>query len=536
MRAIFTAFFVTCFMFHVVAPANAQDGVSDDFYSIEGAGILSGKIDGGLGDGVWIGSERGAITTLVKGMPVTSNSHVIQRLTHAALLTKSNPQDLENADQVKPGQDLLSLRIYRLLDAGDYTNALKLFSAAPEAENYADIMKAGILAMIGSGQKSMACVEIKTLEYSESDAPFWEALNAYCDYTLSDAPTDDTAAKIDNAPYPMLKAIVLSPDFRFAYDAKAFTEFSRLERALLIGEQRISVLNLTNKQIAETPPAHLTALLAQDGLPEDQRILISMYALEYGLLETAKLTALYKGYSGNTLRLPQLYKAVNDEDGVERLISLLKEAMAMQDQYPTGAFLPFTRFFTQVEINNLTPSEMRLIATLFYKSGQAIPSNLVTLYLSRYDSQEKISSDLGLLAALLMMKGPSEIQNYNTLVQKIDTTDYADDFFVRNVIENLDKDDDNDDNAPKVYEKDFLLTAKEPHVMPTQAIRDRLNSVSQKKILGESVLLSIYVLHEIPVSEIYPGLYEELKRNYENIGLTDISRDLAIEGLLGMKE
>lgn len=534
MNKLIPVLFLFVFFFGQAYPVFAA---GDDASDIEGFGLLNGKVDGALGDGAWDDSTRKDVTMLFEAMPPVSSSFVSQRLIRSALLGKSDFSVLKGSRDAETEKDLLSLRLHKLVEAGNYTSALEMFSAIPEEREITPlVLEEGILAMLGSGEKSVACLEIKTRDIPKEGSDFWSAIEAYCDVVFSENKHDAAIKAIDSSPYGILQAMSASPDYHFTYDAAKFHKFTSLERALLIAEQKINVDGITKNSISRIPASHLTALLAQDTLSAEQRIMLSVRAYRFGFTDLSTLKALYKGYEGTDLPLPLLYQKMTDEDDVQALGDLLHQAMKLYPEYSYESFLPFVGFFKQTELTDFSGKEMKLIASIYYRLDQAIPIEILEGFLSKYDDQEEIHENIDVIAAILLMDPAAQRQYLSTILPKINTPAYSSHFFVVNVIENLDKSTDSADNAAKVYEKDFVLPLEDIHHISAKPLRSRLYSLSQNKILGETVLLSIYVLDKLPLSGLYPGLFEELETNFDKVGLTEISRDLAIEGLLGMKQ
>lgn len=516
--------------------AAADSELPDDFFTMESAGLYKGQIQGALGDDAWEGSSRAEITKLIQGMPLYSQSPAQQKMIDAVLLGAANTQKLDGARDVTPGDDLLILRMNKLLDAGHYRMALDQYSALPEGTRHANLVKAGVLAMLGSGENSTACLEAKIYESGDADKEFWDSLRAYCDYTFKESLSEETKAVIEASPYPILQSLALKDGYTFLYQPAAYDALSKFEQTLLISEQAIGVPPLDRESIAALNPAHLSALIMQPAPDQDQEIRLKTHAAEYNLVSLSEIRALYKAYKGDSLKLPRLYVQISETDDDAQRMALMRQMLTLKDAYTIGAYFPFAAGFANDIIPDPTPAEMSVIAPVMYKMGKSLPSELVQNYIRQYDSVETISSDVPLLLAVVSLDADTQKQYLAQLMPKIGTAAGGDDFFVKNVIENLDNQGANDDNADKVYEKDFTLPSKVTHAMPTQALWDRLNKAGQSKVLGETVLLSIYALNEMPVSEYNPGFFNEVESNLNTVGLTDISRDLAIEGLLGMKE
>ena len=68
--------------------------------------------------------------------------------------------------------------------------------------------------------------------------------------------------------------------------------------------------------------------------------------------------------------------------------------------------------------------------------------------------------------------------------------------------------------------------------MPSVYILDRIERAYEKKAAAELVLLSLIMLDNQKLPDVYPGVFGEALHGLENVGLTYISQNLAIEAIL----
>jgi hypothetical protein len=69
--------------------------------------------------------------------------------------------------------------------------------------------------------------------------------------------------------------------------------------------------------------------------------------------------------------------------------------------------------------------------------------------------------------------------------------------------------------------------------MPSTVVWNHLLEASLSKNTGETVLLSASVLQAAELGDIYPGLLNDVRTGLRNVGLTDISSDIAASAVLG---
>lgn len=101
-----------------------------------------------------------------------------------------------------------------------------------------------------------------------------------------------------------------------------------------------------------------------------------------------------------------------------------------------------------------------------------------------------------------------------------------------NIIENLDKSFKDNHNADAIYVNDFDLTFTERYVMPMPRVWNQLVNSSQDKRIGETVLLSTVMLHKHTLGDLYPGVASDVLQSINTVGLTNISKALALESVL----
>ena len=104
---------------------------------------------------------------------------------------------------------------------------------------------------------------------------------------------------------------------------------------------------------------------------------------------------------------------------------------------------------------------------------------------------------------------------------------------MKSIIENIDKAANISDNPNEIYEKDYSLTFRRDYVMPTHVVWNHLSEAGRNRETGKTVLLSASVLQAADPGEIYPGLLNDVRNGLNNVGLTDISSNLAMEAILG---
>jgi len=124
-------------------------------------------------------------------------------------------------------------------------------------------------------------------------------------------------------------------------------------------------------------------------------------------------------------------------------------------------------------------------------------------------------------------------RNHEEIQRILNSVDKKTHTYLKNIIENLDKQNKYGFNALDVYEKDDHLTFRAKYDMPSLEVWDRLKQASAEGRIAETVLLSIFILRNTELKELYPGLFRDVLSSLDAVGFKSVSRDLAIEALLG---
>lgn len=509
--------------------------VEEDFYVIEGAGLIPAGYDGALDVTMWDGSKREDITKLIKEITPNSQSPAIRSMIDGVILSESNTNDLDDYEDIVPGDDLLTLRIFMLMEGGYYKEALELYSVAVDTPHHSHIAKAGILAMLGSGEKSIACLEMKTLGNMNMSDPFWPTFMAYCNYTLSERPSKDAQEILEKTPFVILRSIAFNDSFVFPYTPMDWDALTLLEQNVLIAEKRIEAPAVTPELLDSIPPKDIAVLLKLETFSPENRLALMLRGSSWGLVsreDIAEAYASFDGASSTVGDLPLLYKKLAEEENHEAINATLLEALALHEQYGDDALLPFAEFFAQSKLSGLTPEQMIVILRLLYKADVSISPEIIENYIQNPD--EKIGDEAfftTMQAIPLVLKMP-ESHEFMKNMQKLSVfhkNTQAND----NVIENLDNTLEDVDNAGKVYEKDVDAAAQKGHEDAHTELLKRLGKLSKRNILGETVLLSMKLLSGQSIREADQDLYSGSLDALKGVKLEEFSRKMAIERLIG---
>ncbi|MFK7838925.1 MAG: hypothetical protein AB8B83_01220 [Bdellovibrionales bacterium] len=506
----------------------------DDFYLIEGAGLFPSGSRDALPVGMWDGSKRSDITNIIKDMPVNSSSFVVQDMIKAILLSENNVEELRHYKDVDPGEDLLTLRIYKLIEGGFYKDALTLYNVAVEQPHHKAIAKAGILAMLGTGGKSIACLEMKILGHIESDDDFWRVFKAYCDYTLSDNPSEDAQAILKDTRHEIIRSLAFNENFIFPYAVDDWAQLHILEQNILISEGRIEAPVLDDELLNDIPPRDVVALLSLETLNSKDRVLFTLKARQWGLVETNSLTDAYLNINDQDFLsgLPALFQSLQDEEDNDKTRDIILKALDQDSDYNSVALLPFASAISEFPLKDISDNQMRKILNILYLEDLRSFEISITQYLNYYDVKSENSVFLSNIHLIPLVLNIPESHDFMKNVLK-------NGIFHKNIgnneqfnIEPLDKVSSDVDNALKVYEKDSVSDEK---TVVLNTLK-QLKKSSNNNALGETVLLSIKLLFEGNIHLIDDFLFSDIKDGLEQVELNKFSRKMVIEHHIGDKK
>jgi hypothetical protein len=513
--------------------------------SLENMGLYSSEADGAFGRDMWKGSKRSEITALLKHMPASSKTPYINRLILRALLTRADTNRLENDIDIEDGEDLLTLRLEKLLEAGAYNQAFELYNQLKDPPYHERLARAGVLSMLYMGEKSAACLETNILTEQFGEIEFWNTLSLYCTATLTDS--KDELDALNDGPAPALYNLARDEDYLFPYSAEAFDALGTLEQAVIASEEKLDVSGL--KSIEVIPNAHIQILLRQDNLKPETAYRLAIAGTALGLLKPEETKDPHKaffrpgghGESDEYDAMPKedwkkipYYLAQLKQADEDAHWDIIRQALPLMDKYGPDAFMVIAPFIQRTPPESTTLDELDKAVRIMISADIDMPYQWIetikntvettgitekntpqALFLlsAAYFSSAKNSQKEALLALLntaLQQSEPYKQQNMNFIMKNLDNA----------VAER--------NNQHTVYEKDFFLTYASDYVMHSHVVWDRLLEASQNKAAGETILLVTVLLHDQGLHKIYPTLLRDILLRTKDVGLTKLSRDIAI--------
>lgn len=501
-----------------------------DLEKAESLGLFTKSGDGGLGKDLWKGARRSDLVVLIPAMPATAQDRAVQRIIFGALLTAADASAIENDVPPEAGNDLLTLRLEKLLEGGAYKQALDLYSQLKEGPYHPRLANAGVLAMLFSGQKSTACLEANAVRENFPEDDLISEVITYCDTSMAEGAAAPATHR---------------------YMPGGFGKLPQLDRALVAADNKLAFVDFDAKEIAAVPAADIQIVLQSTALSEEQKLALTARGVEFGLISSAQLADLYTqsaapaaGGEGatNTGPVPEndwakIAYFYNFATGAaeEDQWPILQQVLGLRRELGAGALSPFAALLSKIEPKNASIEEITAAAIVMNNSGIALPSGWLRAIDTHSDNAGQKDA-YGLLKAIAYItdsNGKNSSGGLKELQSALASARPEYQLFVNNIIENIDKDRETATNTHNAYEKEISLTFSKDYVMPSVSVWDRAIKASQAKAKAETILLSTVLLRDRTLRDVYPGLLRDVLQSFENVGLTDISEDMAITALLG---
>lgn len=253
-----------------------------------GVGVMTAR-QGGLPRTMWRGTSYTTAVDLLGQGPVPSYSRAGRDLTRRFLLTESDPPV-----GAEGRQDLLALRLSRLLDAGDLESVLRLSRMVIPSGEASRELSVRADALLLKGDTAGACDLGRDMRRRASDA-YWAKLGAYCDVEAGDTPAAELAVAL------MRDRQVDAPAFYALYDwlvvppkKKDAVPPTGDGSALALVMMRKAGLMASDPAAFAGRPAYLRAYaLEASGGSAQSRLAAATEAARFGAFPLDSLRALY---------------------------------------------------------------------------------------------------------------------------------------------------------------------------------------------------------------------------------------------------
>ncbi len=517
---------------------------AQDLRSFEGLGLYTRSTSETLGEEFWKGAKRSDLVSLYKALPATSEIPAVQNLIRRSLLTRADASGIQNDIEIESGADLLTLRLEKLLEAGFYMEARAVFGELNDAPYDDRLARAGLMAILFSGEKALACVDANTFKDGFSSESFTHVLTAYCETSTLPDPSPEALARIQDSPYDLLKTFKGGNSEKIPYPSEAFSNLSLFEQAVVVAEKRLDLSGLNIKEIKTAPPSHLPFLIDSKLASDNIQFHLLLRAIEWGYqyqqsLETFYMNALPtaggtapKVQPGSAVEaIALLYSEAKNAGSDEDSWRAIESALASTRELGPAAMVPFVNAIADIKPpEGLPPSQLVRIYDIFLQAREPIPAPWAQYQLeaNQIKAEPKFALQMMLVSYFLSPDAEQKQAKAEQIYSTINIKNDKDLFFLDNLIENIDSALSNIHNPKTIYEKELNLTFRQDYVMPSMRIWNRLLEAGENRNVTETALLSTVMLKDQSAQTLYPGLLFGILSSLKNVGLTDISNDLAI--------
>jgi Rps23 Pro-64 3,4-dihydroxylase Tpa1-like proline 4-hydroxylase len=461
----------------------------------EGAGLLFSDLNGALPKGLWRKQMRSEINFLLKNLPPDSDLKSVQEIKRNMLLSYYDTTLIVDDIKPPPGEDLLTLRLQKLLEMGLWQDAFSLYTKSTEDPGNNDkLAQIGVLLIMAQKGLSTACLEEKVLAPRFPDSDFWTQIDSACAVEIQ----SKDPSTLDFAGSTVLQAVYNDKDFKIsANDVAALENLSFLELALLARKKRINYDNLASLQ--GTPPHILKTFLNDPNFPQASKESLEELARRKILLPESPpaLSEENEDLAENSV------ESLSQQQLTSRIAKKLKSGQAVEaDEISKMAALsgdnPENLFYIQILEETFPHQDLE----------QVTP-----------DVQDPVSQAISVL----------EQAENQQVREKVN--------FLKSL---LDKEAEFSNNPANVYEKQISLTPDGHYVMPTDGSIKWLRKTQQHQLVGLSLLL---VLSNID-SNAYAKKADDNSENstvnvlksLSTVGLIDQAHKIAKEELANLME
>ncbi len=535
-------------------PEKQPQVIPANFSRIESSGVLTNPKEGALGIDMWQGSTRPFVLSLLPEMPVSPGYRTIHDLVRRALLTKADTALLKDGDDIEPGHDLLTLRIEKLTDIGDFAQAVALYTQNNETPYHERLARAGVLARLYDGETALACLETKSTGTNFKDVPFWQQMTGICDYLLSKLDGEKKTAKLNIVPdSKILQQFLASKNSTYTLSsAQDLNSLSLFEVAVLAADHRLTYDGLNNTDLHGIAPPMLSLLLHDSAMPRGIKFRMMVAAVDQGLRSAADLKAFYEeAFNAKTKdgkipayetvdgwqRLAWLsHFAYTDKNRPVKAEEVFQKALPLEKEYGVAALFPFAM-----------PLAKNIDAVSF--DGESLKTGLKLMVLNQIEVPEDWvkalpqgvpdnKNDVLLRLAVALNSGnkwENVLPPFEDVDNLIEGLPEAQSQIIKMLYKKLDRSEKLHNSTDSgAYEKLPDLTFGDGYVMPSVGLMDSLDKALTGKRLGEVILLSSIALHGAAPDKIYAGLLREVVNGFETVGLTKEARELSNEVVLGL--
>lgn len=502
-----------------------------------------------MGNDTFRGSTHSSLTDLIKSISPRSPHPYLHRMVNRILLTAARQSDIIMDSPPESGSDLLTLRLEKMLERGLYSEAASIYTTFDSEPYHERLATAGLTALIMTGRKSLACLDIKTFFEGQTNPKPWQDLESYCNHIMR-AAAGVAPETTFPAGYPsILVKIFSAPGYAENYDPAVFDKLTQFERAVIIAENTLTVdipalrESLKNGLI---PPSHIQPLLQLDTLDLDTRMLLITHGIKSASVSYANLIALFKTAQIEELNtspaatLIRIFKRIKAKEPDNDIPAMMRTSLRASLSIGPESMYPLLQSLESVDPSALDPLDYQAALLAFMSAGRDL-SPLWKSSISKRELPQTIQPPL-LRDSLVILthimgdtaaKGSATSKSTHEILQRRDLSTLIP---LVDIIENIDKTRSQNNNSPKVYENGFDTSPEKGYTMASAVPKERLERAVRANAVGETVLLSNLVFRHASAESSSPDALIEVTGNLKAVGLVEEAQTITAQAILSAME
>ena len=544
----------------VIEEENKKQSVTiesdDKFKSIElknidvnTVGTLT-KDEGGLGYDMWFGSKRNIIKDYLENLPINRESNLAIELIKKLLL--SNADVPESKDQKN---DLILIRINKLIELGDFENAKSLIDLIVNNNNEEILMKQ-VQINLSLNNFDLVCSDIDEKRKNYKQNLFWRKVEIFCQ--ILNGETNKA-----NLSFTLLKEDSNFNDINFItiIDSLIYKEeisnqnFNNLD-LLTLAMTRVANINLKESYILKDDPLFLTMIYRMPNVPIKLRIEAIEKSKKLLNLPIETIEEIYNSYD-----LEEKDKKIPLDDsillGFETQAILFQMAITEDDQEKKAKIIKKSLELASINGNLVLISKLNLNSLLEIKPSKNLSwfanyaakslliSNKKEEAMKWYEVLKKEKDkntelfnnfiELWVIVEFLNLKNKeSEYKNIsqNEILKSIDKFDSQNKKLVFDtlgfyILENF---------GMKINPQFWLINLDNQEIeskqLPNSSLISLLKYSSKNNKVGETILLILMSLNDKNFNQLHPFFLQIVISSLNQIGLQEKAFDLVMETLI----
>ena len=508
------------------------------------------KDEGGLGYDMWSGSKRNVIKDYLENLPINRESNLAIELIKKLLL--SNADVPESKDQKN---DLILIRINKLIELGDFENAKSLIDLIVNNNNEEILMKQ-VQINLSLNNFDLVCSDIDEKRKNYKQNLFWRKVEIFCQ--ILNGETNKA-----NLSLTLLKEDSNFNDINFItiIDSLIYKEeinnqnFDNLD-LLTLAMTRVANINLKESYILKDDPLFLTMIYRMPNVPIKLRIEAIEKSKKLLNLPIETIEEIYNSYD-----LEEKDKKIPLDDsillGFETQAILFQMAITEDDQEKKAKIIKKSLELASINGNLVLISKLNLNSLLEIKPSKNLSwfanyaakslliSNKKEEAMKWYEVLKKEKDkntelfnnfiELWVIVEFLNLKNKeSEYKNIsqNEILKSIDKFDSQNKKLVFDtlgfyILENF---------GMKINPQFWLINLDNQEIeskqLPNSSLISLLKYSSKNNKVGETILLILMSLNDKNFNQLHPFFLQIVISSLNQIGLQEKTFDLAIETLI----